>query len=242
MAVPIQSTDDLDKLFNALSAEVVDSYHYYRLFSNINSSIQEYSQEMNQSNTFWFFTLRALREASMFNLCRLYDQEPGSLSLRNLLLIIQENLQYFSKDDFRARLKGNAFVDSLAETARVPDSDKLNEDLAYTSTQNPLVKKLIILRHNYYAHKSVNTTLKNNEILQNIPLSNDEVLELLNRGHEIYNRYLTLFKAQSWSRMLIGEDDFKNLLNFARVGLRKHEEDFQKEIDFYQQRAPKLDA
>jgi hypothetical protein len=229
MTISIESTQDLEKLLNALSYEIVNSNHFYTLYLNIHDSIHEYSEEMNESSTFWFYTLRALSETAMFNLCRLYDTQKSSLSLLNLLKIIKKNLHYFSEEHFRERLKGNAFVENLSETARIPNLCEIELDINSVNEKNAAVQKLIIWRNNLYAHKGAKTTL-NNSVLQDNPLNRDEILELINNAHRIYNKYLVLFKAESWSAMFIGGDDFKHLLNFARVGLKKYKDDLESEI------------
>ncbi|MDD5273916.1 MAG: hypothetical protein PHU14_14520 [Methylovulum sp.] len=114
-------------------------------------------------------------------------------------------------------------------------------DIDSVSEKNPAVKKLIIWRNNLYAHKGAKMAL-NNGILQDNPLSKDEILELIDNAARIYNKYLILFKAESWSAMFVGGDDFKNLLNFARIGLKKYKDDLDNEIIQYSKQNPQTNT
>ncbi|MGD0060317.1 MAG: hypothetical protein ABSD58_12945 [Verrucomicrobiia bacterium] len=55
-------------------------------------------------------------------------------------------------------------------------------------------------------------------------------MTLIDRSFDILNRYAFLFDARSYSVKLIGEDDYKDLFHFLRLGLKKHDEDLDREI------------
>ncbi len=229
MKIDIQSDEELNHLLEALVLEIVDAISYHRLFCNLVDSISTHRREFNQSNTFWSLTLDALREARLTRLCRVYDQKSNSLNLVNLLDTIKGNLHLFKEHYFRDRLQDNAFVDSLAQTKRLPSIAQLDEDIEFSSSRNPLVKKLMIWRNNIVAHKGTKVALGKDQILADNPLPQPEMEQLLDRSLEIFNRYSSLYRASVWSRKVIGHDDYKSLLKFLSLGLKKLDEDLEKE-------------
>ncbi len=230
MEIKIKSEDELNKLLDALALEIVDANICYRLYCDLIDSIKENEKVFRQSNTFWHFTFNSLHDAQMIRLCRVFDQESSSLNLFNLLETIKANVHFFDEKHFRQRLKDNAFVDSLAEDDRVPSESQLDKDIWFASNKNPLVKKLMIWRNNIIAHRSAKASLGKNDILTDNPLIQEEIETLLNECFTIFNRYSNLYRASSWSRKVIGCDDYKSLLKFITLGLQKWDEGIEKEI------------
>ena len=81
----------------------------------------EYKEVFNESNTFWSLKVRALYDATLSCLCRAYDQHSKPLSLKNLIATIEANLEIFDTANFKERLRGNPFVESLTQTVRRPN-------------------------------------------------------------------------------------------------------------------------
>ena len=144
MKIEIESPEQFSSLLNALVNECVNAEIYFKLHKDLLAAIPEYKEVFNQSNTFWSLTVQALFDATLSRLCRAYDQHSQSLSLINLLDTIEANMEIFDTDSFKERLQGNPFVESLAEEARKPDINKLNEDRMLVNDRDSLVKKLII--------------------------------------------------------------------------------------------------
>ena len=231
MAIKIETGNELNRLLEALHKEIVDATIYYRLFCDLNNAFEGYSKEFAQSNTFWELTFVALQDAWSIRLCRVFDQQSDSLTINNLLETIKKNLHFFDEENFRERLKDNAFVNSLAEQCRIPNQAQLERDIEFASCRNPSVKKLMIWRNNIIAHKGSKLALgKADKVLDN-SITHHEIERLLDEGFELFNRYARLYNASSWSRTMIGHNDYQYLLNLIRLGLQKHEEDIQKEID-----------
>lgn len=236
MKINIRSGEELNNLLDGLAREIVNANIYHRLFCSLVDSIDTYKREIRQSNTFWGLTLEALKEARLINLCRVYDQESNSLNLVNLLHTIKANFHLFEDHHFRDRLQGNAFIDSLAQDNRLPSADQLDEDISFSSCQNVLVKKLIVWRNNIAAHKGAKVSLGKKQILIDNPLSQSEMEQLLDRSLEIFNRYSSLYRASTWSRQIIGHDDYKSLFKFLHLGLQKWDEDLKKERESLRRR------
>ena len=234
MKITIKSGDELNKLLDALATDIVDANIYYKLFAGLTNSFSDYSDERNLSNTFWWLTLRAIKEAFLLRLCRIFEQNSTSLNLVNLLDTIKTNRHYFQEPHFRERLKDNAFVESLAEGVVIPSVEELQADIAFASNKNPIVKKLVLWRMNVYAHTGAKTALgKFTDTLEENSISKEEIEQLLDQCFSISNKYMSLYKASSWSRQIVGHDDYLSLFKYLRIGLEKHESDIQQEPNFW---------
>lgn len=230
--ITIKSADELNKLLDALAKDIVDANIYYKLYIGLTNSIPDYSDEANLSNTFWSLVLDAIREAFLFRLCRIFDQNSRSLNLVNLLDTIKFNLHYFQEPHFRERLKDNAFVESLAEGVTIPSTEELQFDIEFSSDKNPIVKKLMLWRMNVYAHTGAKTALgKFTDTLKENSIPKEEIVQLLDQCFSISNKYMNLYKASTWSRQIMGHDDYLSLFKFLRIGLEKHESDIQHELN-----------
>ena len=229
MEIKIRSGDELNKLLDTLALEIVDANIYHRLYTDLIDSIKDNVRAFTQSNTFWSFTIDSLQDARMSRLCRVFDQESNSLNLFNLLETIKANVHFFDEEHFRQRLKDNAFVDSLADVDRIPNESQLDKDIWFASSKNPSVKKLMIWRNNIIAHRGAKVSLGKDEILADNPLTQQEIEILLEECFTIFNRYSSLYRAATWSRKVVGHDDYKSLLKFLNLGLQKWDEDIEKE-------------
>lgn len=221
------SEEEFKKLLEELANDLLNANHHFRLYRNIRKSISKYTKEINQCKAFWTLTLDAHREVSFLHLCRAYDNNQKSLSLIQLLQIIQGNTDLFDLARFRNRLKDNPYVDSLAKSQRVPTEEQLKKDMQFVSNSNPMVKKLTILRGNLVAHKNIKQILSKKD--DSDPLTWGEFEELIVKGLKIYNSYRLLFEAGAYSSQLIGEDDYQIVLEYIRIGLKAIE--FRNEIE-----------
>ena len=109
MEINIQSAEQFNNLLNALSGDIIDGELYFKLYKDLNESIPDYKKAFNESRTFWSLTRKALIDATLLRLCRVYDTHINSLSLSNLLDTIKFNLNLFDIEGFRDRLKDNPF-------------------------------------------------------------------------------------------------------------------------------------
>ena len=233
MELRIREGDDLGKLLDALVRDVVDANIYYQLFIDITTAIPNFQREFGQANTFWGLTIDAIREAYLTRLCRIFDQRSNTLNLVNLLDTVKANLQYFTEPYFRERLKDNAFVDSLSEGVRIPTLEELEGDILFSSSTNQVITKLMRWRGSIHAHTAPKLVLGQTSMIESAKIEKEEIEILLDRCYEIMNRYLSLYKANSWSRKIIGHDDYLSVLKFMRMGLATYEAEIEKEIEAF---------
>lgn len=231
MQIDVTDSAQFKRLLEALVDELIDARDYFRLHQNLNAAaIGDYQEEFNQSPAFWTSTLNAHMDATLLRLCKAYDLYEGkpSLNLRNFLETIHANLHFFDESDFRERLKDNPFVDSLAADPGRPDPAQLQKDLESVNSANPLVKKLTILRNNYFAHRSRSSALDPTGFAEQNPILFSEIEALIDNGLRIVNFYSSLFGATVHASLPI--KDYKYLLDAVRRDLKAQNAEFEKRI------------
>ena len=224
MAIAVRNPEQLRLLLVALANEIVDANIFWKLHKNLQITAATFQREMNQAPGFWGLTLQAHLDAAVFRLCKIYDQHKDGLNLQSLLETIQANSHVFSEKDFRERLKGNSFVDSLAADARAPNQEQLTADIAYVSRKtNPKVGTLVELRNKFYAHRASRDVVAATDIAAAYPFTKADVTDLLKMGLQILNRYSNLFHAQSYSSQMIGHDDYKTVIEAVHWDIKRHD-------------------
>ena len=223
-AISIESDEQFKHLLGSLAQELVDANIHWKLRKDLEDQIRPFSDEFNQTATFWSLTFQAQLDAAIFRLVRIYDGNTHALSLRNFLDTIVANLQIFDVDRYRDRLKGNPFVDSLTDKAEQPNADQLSNDIAFVSNENKLVQKLTIWRNNLFAHKSAKNAVRNYNIANDFPLTSEDIDNLLVEGMNILNRYSLMFVANTYSTQIVGHDDFTFLLDCVKKDLAARRE------------------
>lgn len=230
MKIEIENPEQFGSLLNALVGECVGGEIYFKLYKNLLNAIPEYKEVFNESNTFWSLTVRALLDATLSCLCRVYDQHSQSLSIKNLLDTIEANLEIFDTANFKERLRGNPFVDSLAQTARKPDTGKLDRDKTLIGNKDHLVNKLVIWRNNIISHRSASNVVNEKDITKDYPLTTDDVSKLVTRATDISNSYSGLFQASTTSTQIVGHDDYLHVLKSIKGMICKQKEEIASEI------------
>ena len=208
--IRVSSSTEFMRLLEALANDVGSANMHWRLYRDLLAALgQDDHIVWIQSQTFWHLTLNAHTFASLQALSRAFDQNQNSLHLLSWLRTIEANLHLFTASEFKKRLVDNPFAASLAEHPRTPDSDQLAEDIASCSTADTKVKALVLHRGNIAAHRNARTTAAGRSLARDFALSVSDLEILLDRAHEILNRYSSLFIATTYSRQMIGHDDYK---------------------------------
>jgi hypothetical protein len=211
--------DEFDRLLEELANDIRKASDHFTLHCDLREAVENYERVFNETRAFWWLTINSNLDSCIFRLCRLYETEKNSLHLHNWLEFIKKNLHLFDSAKFKARLKTNPYVDSLADAGVQPDLKQLAKDLQATSLKDPLVKRLYLLRCNVYAHKNARATARGADWLKDYPFKYDEIEALIKRAFEILNRYSSLYKATSFSKQLIGKEDYQTVLDCVKDSL-----------------------
>lgn len=207
--ISIKDAAEFEQLLKALSDDVVDGHIHYQMYEDLVKAIGKHPLVVQQSNTFWTFTLQAHLNSCVYALFRAYDQDTRALHLSSWLTTIQENINLFDEESFRERLKENPYVASLAQDSRKPDSATLTADIAACSSTDPIVNKLTRYRSNRIAHRNAKALLSPSDIGERFGLTFEDIRTLLERAKMIVNRYSYMFAASTYSTKVVGHDDFE---------------------------------
>jgi len=228
--IPVESEAAFGTLLTSLTADTVTASIHWRLCKDLWASVPEFVGELNQSPAFWTLTFNAHREVALFRLGRLYDQQNGALSLPSLVDTIAANQHLFDDAHFRERLQDNPFVESLARSARRPDDATLAQDAASVSEKSDLlVRRLLSIRNRVLAHRDPRVVLGT---VQNPSdaVDNADINALLDRAATIVNRYGIMFRAGSSLMSIVGQDDFRRVLEHVRCDLAAYEKQIAEEV------------
>ena len=222
-AIPISNDAELKKLFDRLVTDIIEAGGYARLHHHFRQAFPAYKKETDQTPAFWNFTEKAVREASLIRLARIYDQDARALSLWTLLHTIGRHPGFFDDDPVLRRVSA-AYAEEFTPGSHAIDLGRLDDDIKLVSASDPLVRKLVVWRSNFGAHLSTTPILEGG--ITAIPsLTWDDVSTLVDRAFRIYNHYLSAFEGASWSTKIIGEEGYDFLFQLLRLGLTKFEED-----------------
>ncbi|MQR00980.1 AbiU2 domain-containing protein [Glaciimonas soli] len=219
--IQIRDAADFKRLLNGLADDIVGAHIHHKMRKDLIKAADKYPLVMQQSNTFWSTTLKALNLTSFALLAKVYDTDDKSLHLSSWLRTIKENQQLFGDQGFRDRLCENPFVESLAVGSRIPDISVLEIDIVSCSISDPLVKTLVVHRSSTMAHRNARNTARATSIADTYPLSWDDFETLLRRAHDILNRYSVLFEASSYSTNAIGDQDYEYIFQCVNEAVEK---------------------
>jgi AbiU2 len=209
----VTTVDEFEKLQDKLAADIMDALTFFKLCINLSHATAEYDREMAESRTFWSLTITALLNATLASLTRVYDMNKQSLGLGAWLNCLKAHPEFFHAkrvtegDEYDA----NAHLKSLGcefdDTRAVSVDDK---DLELLAKTDPLVERLTFWRDRIQAHTDWREVL---EPAGNAPLGHSDVDALIKRAHELLNKYSQAFNRNTWSPRIVGEDDYRGVLN-----------------------------
>lgn len=209
------SSIEFEKSLEKITNNLVYASIHYRLYTDLCNASEEYNIEMNQSPVFWQLTIEAHATSTILMLCQVYDHHKNSFNLPKLLNTIHSNPSLFKKECFDERIKDRPLADDLSKTPRILNNKTLEQHMQYVNKEtNPLVRKLIYFRDKQVAHIDKNYVLNAENNSETLVWK--EVEELIFKGHEIVSTYESLYRASSWSSNIIGEEDYKKVLNAIR--------------------------
>ena len=213
------SEAEFQRVFNAVRADINELQLHSKVFLGVIENLRRYPQLSINFPAFFGTFLTAIRTDLVIRLGRVFDPEgtgDESCTLARCLSTLHDNPQFFTPSAVTARLtEGYRNANPNYHKFHCLDLKRIEEDLGKIANKR---KRLMKLRHKVYAHKDLETVLtgKQDEFLS----SHDEVKELTQLAHGIWNHYSNLWNASTYSAMTIGEDDYKWLFANLRRGLK----------------------
>ena len=228
-SIPVSNDAEFERLLKRLSEDIVEAPAFLRLDRLLYSKFKEYEREVNNSAFYWTFSVKAIREAGLVRIARIYDQEQSALSLRRLLLTIQANPHFFDDDTVKRRVNPE-YAATMTPSSHLPNPTQIANDLELVSDDDPLVHKIVRWRNTSGAHISAKTTLKRPVIAD--PLTFEDADKLCSRAFDVFNRYTSLFHATTHSRMIIGEQgSVESVFKFLRLGFEAYDKQIEEEFE-----------
>jgi hypothetical protein len=220
----VRDSTEFQRVLKTIALELVDANIAFQMHSSLIAAYESDSGDaMRQAWTFWSLTIQAHLDSAVFRLCRIYDQDDRNLGLRGFIHTIQSNPHLFTKEQFAARIAGRAHAESLIQAFAPLEARQVEVDMAYvTRATNPVVDRLIAIRHNYYSHRNASDVVADHAVAEKYPHMRDEVGDLLKIGLAIVNLYSMLFDANTWASGIIGQDDYHYVLRAARERLDRY--------------------
>ena len=226
-SIPVSCDAEFESLLKRLSEDIVEAPAFLRLDKLLRSKFSEYEREVNNGAFFWTFSVKAIREAGLLRIARIYDQEQRALSLRRLLLTIQANPHFFDDETVKRRVNPD-YAAAMMPRSHLPNPTQITNDLLLVSDDDPLVHKIVRWRNTLGAHISAKTTLKRPVIAD--PLTFEDADNLCTRAFDVFNRYTSLFHATTHSRMIIGEEgSVESIFKFLRLGFEAYDKQVEAE-------------
>ncbi len=209
MTLEIPDFQALNRMLDGLSDDIVDAGVHLRLYADLVSDVEEFGREFNQTPAFWMLTFGAHIDAVHARLMRAYDQGSDVLSLPRFLGWLQQT----------------------AGTHEPPlDAAEVAEDRKLTIATDPLVKKLVSLRGNVFAHRNAANVVEAMRLEERFGLTLAELTELVERGRDLLNRYSSHVASVSWATDMVGRDDYRHLLLAVRASCERADADIEQEM------------
>jgi len=219
--------EQFKRILHTLQADITSAYIFYDFHHELSASLGEFEHAYNQSPTFWRATLDAHIVAAGHITCRIFDQEGKSLHLIGMLEWIKEHASIFSKEMYCRRIHGNKFYESLRDSFKPLDTNRIECDMHLCSNRDPLVGKLTRSRNNYFAHTGKKTALSTNGQSPELSITVKEMGDLLDRAETIFNRYQKAFCSTSTSTRILGHDDYIHLLKYVDEKVRENRSEYE---------------
>jgi AbiU2 len=198
--------EEFTKLSKALAEEVQALNIDFILFQDLQNAAQKYHRVIGQSPAFWNSTLEAHLNSVVLRACRVYDTQVSALGINYWLRLIRDNPKWFTKEAFEAR-KSNP----ISSYHGSPNPEQLCKDLEYTDKKTELIDNLMDFRGNMVAHIGQNWIMGRHK--KPFKVTHGDLRELIDKAHEILNRYWRLYDSQEFSRTQIGAKDFEYIFH-----------------------------
>ena len=212
------SESEFERVFREVRADISSLQLSDKVFGGVVDNLRRYPRLASNFPGFFSAFYAAMQTDFIIRLGRIYDPEGSgreSCTLARCLRALRDNPQFFTDPAIITRLNQDyRRANPNYLSFHRPDLEQINADLDKIGRSRG---KLINLRHKWYAHKDLETTLgKRHEFLS----SHDEVKELTALAHEIWNRHSLVWNASTYSGLTIGEDDYKWLFRYLRRGMK----------------------
>lgn len=167
---------------------------------------------------------QAHEDVVLFRLCRVYDQELNALSLRTLLLRIQETpADARPNEGVASALGASELMNNALEPAIAADLEFVEQ------SSNDRVKRLMMWRHKEIAHRDETFALQGG-LSDKFPINWTEIQQLIDGGMAIINRHYGAFFGVFYSHQPPDIGDYERLVAAIHYDLERRRQARRGEI------------
>lgn len=186
-----------DKLRNELNK----AHTHYEISKCLKKAIQTHNAEFNEATTFFALTIDAHLFATVMSISRFTDRQRDSLHLKVFFKFVLDNLDMFSADNFkrRLRIKGTDDEDCEYWAAKHTDitCEMVSQDKARIKSLR--ISNIRTWRDKKIAHIEKDLVIKNIDIMKEHPVTIQEIDNIIDTFHEILNRYRVAYDGTAWA-------------------------------------------
>jgi hypothetical protein len=212
------SEAEFQRVFREVRGDINELQLHDKVFTGVIEELGRHERIGINFPAFFNAFLAAMRTDLIIRLGRIYDPESShdSCTLARCLSTLRDNPQFFTPSAVAARLHEDyrRFNPDYLSFHCV-DLKRIETDLDKITK---IRKRLINLRHKVYAHKDLETVLSGKQV--EFLSTHEEVKELIQLAHDLWNHYSRIWNASTYSAKTIGEDDYKHLFTYLRRGMK----------------------
>ena len=212
-----QREEYFQKYYDRLIVEALHARAHLNLWERLEKyKATSYIDELNQAQYFFTFTIKAHLDDVLLILSRILDRHEDSLSIWKFLDFAEQNLEIFSTEVFRQRMKGNPYYESLIESHTPVTPKEVDEDKQKLEKLEQTVNNLTTWRNKVIAHIDRQFLLSGRIVSEEYPMQLQQLQEVVETLFQILNRYSGAYNSSSYARSYPGEDDVQFVMDCIR--------------------------
>lgn len=186
--------------YGRLRNELNKAYTHYKICKSLRELSRTNTAEFNDALTFFASTIDANLFVTVMTISRFTDKRLDSLHLDVFFEFIKNNVDIFSVEEFKRRLRDKGSDSEDCEhwakghiniSAEMVDQDK-------AKVENLPIHNIRLWRHKKIAHIDEELALKNIDVMKESPVTIHEIDDVLSTFHEILDRYRLAYDGIQW--------------------------------------------
>ncbi len=184
-----------------LRDELNTAYTHYEIAKSIREFRHTRPSDFNEAITFFQVTQNANLFATIISIFKFIDTRTDTMQLHGFFELVRNNLDLFSTLAYRKRLEqvGRDEEDINHWTQLHVEITKEAVDTDEERVQNLPVTNLIKWRHKKLAHLDKEQALNEVDVMQENPITVQEIDDILTTLDEILNRYSIAYDGVQWA-------------------------------------------
>jgi hypothetical protein len=209
--------EQFKKCLDRLRRELNTANWHFQIYQILKNKKAEYQHEINQAAPFWALTINSHALLTFIILNRFFDKNDRHLSLRSLIDAAEHNLDIFSVEQFKDRLRKSGRYDDHVMKHYTPVTAK-DIQLQRQTMANLPVSELRNWRNKLLAHIDKDWVIQGKD-LKSLQINTSHVLEIIESFDKILNYYHGAYDASVWIKDIPLKNEIENVLDSIKMGL-----------------------